>query len=138
MELKYLVFYSSIDLSDVKDVLKENLMLQFSWLENTWRAPVWKLLTQSTLNFAHSFLTDCRTKWCRVFSNNELFIFYCNNSTNLERVFHMKTVKSRLFKKYLKKKENRGPGFVCLWVGYVSMKKKLQKTTILLVQELKK
>ena len=31
-----------------------------------------------------------------------LFIFYCNNLTSFEGVFCVKTVKSRLFKKYLK------------------------------------
>ena len=34
----------------------------------------------------------------------------------------METVKSRLFKK-IWKEENRGHGFVCLLVGYISMKK---------------
>ena len=40
----------------------------------------------------------------RVFSNNESFFFYCNNSTSFESVFCMKTVKSRLFKKYLERR----------------------------------
>ena len=29
------------------------------WVVNTWRAPVRKLFKQSTLNFAHTFLTGC-------------------------------------------------------------------------------
>ena len=37
----------------------------------------------------------------------------------------MKTVKSRLFKKYLKRR-NRGHGFVCLLIGYISEKKNIQ------------
>ena len=39
------------------------------------------------------------------FSNNELFIFYCNNSTSFESIFCLKTVQSRLFKKYLKRRK---------------------------------
>ena len=37
-----------------------------------------------------------------------LYIFYCNNLTGFESVFCMKTVKSRLFKKNLKKKKIAG------------------------------
>ena len=54
---------------------------------------------------------------------DELFIFYCNNSTSFERVFCMKTVKSRLFKKYLKRRKSRA--WFCLLVGYISVKKKI-------------
>ena len=43
----------------------------------------------------------------RVFSNNESFIFNCNNLTSFESVFYMKTVKNRLFKKYLKRRKSR-------------------------------
>ena len=32
------------------------------WVVNTWRAPVWKWLKRSTLNFASTFLTYCCTK----------------------------------------------------------------------------
>ena len=48
-------------------------------------------------------------------------IFYFNNSTSFESLFCMKTVKSRLFKKYLKRKKNRQHGFVCSLVAYVSV-----------------
>ena len=43
-----------------------------------------------------------------VFSNNESFIFYFNNSTSFEDVLCMKTFKSRLFKNIFEKKEIAG------------------------------
>ena len=102
---------------------------------NTWRAPVRKRLQRSALNFAHIFLKYYCTKHVRVFSNNESFIYYCNNSTSFESVFCMKTVKSRLFKKYLKRRESRAR--FCLSLGWLNIgEKKLLKTTILSVQEL--
>ena len=65
------------------------------------------------------FLRNKESKFsCRIFPNNESFIFYCNNSKSFESVFCMKTVGSRIFKKHLKK-ENRGHSFVCLLVGYI-------------------
>ena len=39
---------------------------------------------RSTLNFAHTFPTDCCTKPLYRFSNNELFVFYSNNSTSFK------------------------------------------------------
>ena len=93
------------------------------WVMKTWRAPVRKRLKGSTLNFAHTFLIVCCTKPCLLFFYNELFIFYCNNSTCFESLFYMKTVKSRLFKKYLERRKSR-PRF-CLSLGwlYISEKK---------------
>ena len=71
----------------------------------------------------------------RVFSNNELFIFHCNNSTNFESVFCIKTVKSRLFKKYLKRRKSQAR--FCLSLSWLNIsEKKLLTTTILPVQEL--
>ena len=103
---------------------------------NNWRAPVQKPLKRSTLTFAHTFLTDCCTKPCPRFFNNKLFIFYCNNSTSFESVFWMKTVKSRLFKKYLKRRKSRAR--FCLSLGWLHLsEKELLKTAILLVQELR-
>ena len=82
--------------------------------------------------FAAYFTSPFRA---RVFSNNESFIFYCNNSTSFESVFCMKTVKSRLFKKYLKRRKSRAR--FCLSLGWLHIsEKKLLKTSILLVQEL--
>ena len=63
------------------------------WAVNTWRAPVRKRLKRSTLNFAHSKRTAAQNR-ARVLSNNELFIFYSNNSTSFESVVFMKIVKS--------------------------------------------
>ena len=81
------------------------------------------------------FLTDYCTKQCPRFPNNVLFIFYCNNSTSFKSVFCMKTVKSRLFQKYLKRRKSRARP--CLSLGWLNIsEKKLQNTTILSVQEL--
>ena len=70
---------------------------------NSWRALAQKRFKLSILNFAHTFPKTTTQNRARVFSNNDSFIFYCINSTSFESVFCMKTVKSRLFKKYLKK-----------------------------------
>ena len=105
------------------------------WVVSTRRAPVPKRLKRSTLNFAHTFLTSCCRKPSRDFSNNESFIFYCNNSTKFESVICMKTVKSRLFKKYLKRRKSQAR--FGLPLGWLHIReKKLLKTSILLVQEL--
>ena len=81
------------------------------WMVKTWQAPVAKRLKRSTLNFTYTFLTGCFTKMHPVFSNNESFIFYCNNSTRLESAFWFKNIW----------KENRTHGFVCRLVGYTSV-----------------
>ena len=87
------------------------------------------------LNFSHIFLTGCWTRTCPRFSNNESFIFNCNNLTSFESVFYMKTVKNRLFKKYLKRRKSRA--LFCLSHGwfYISANKYL-KTAVQLVKEL--
>ena len=46
----------------------------------------WQRLKQSTLNVEHTFLNNGEQKPTRVFSNNESFVFYCNNSTSFESV----------------------------------------------------
>ena len=93
--------------------------------------------TAQTINFKLCTHISNRLlqKTIKVFSNNEFFIFYSNNSTSFESVFPMKTVKSWLFKNYLKGKKSRAR--YCLLLGwlYISVKK-LLKTAILLVQEL--
>ena len=143
IEFKYLLFYSSIDLFDLKGfkrnltdgnlirkcVLRELDVAVFMvrgislgkrfWVVSTWRALVWKRLKRSALNFVHTFLNRSR-----VFSNNESFIFYCNNSTSLESVICMKTVKSRLFKKYLKRRKSWAR--FCLPLGWLHISEKLQ------------
>ena len=87
------------------------------------------------VNFAHTFLTDCCTNRACIFSNNESFIFYCNNSTSFESVICMKTVKRRLFKKYLKGRKSLVR--FCLPLGCLHIsEKKLLKTSFLMVQEL--
>ena len=54
---------------------------------------------------------------------------------SFESVFCMKTVQSRLFKKYLKRRKSRTR--FCLSLGWLHIsEKKLLKTSILLVQEL--
>ena len=109
-------------------------MLQFSWLEelllgksfwvvNTWRSSVRKWLKGSTLTFADTFLTDAAQNHARVSPNNELFIFYCNNSTSFESVFCMKTVKSRLFKKIFGKKKIAGTVLLLSWLASYQWKK---------------
>ena len=108
-------FFSSIDLFEDKD-LKRNLtdgklkmcfkedLMRFSWLEelcygmgfwvvNTRRAPVQKRVKRSTINFAHTFLADCCTKPCRIFSNNEFSFFIAVIRRVLKTYFAWKQLK---------------------------------------------
>ena len=58
-------FFSSIDLFDIVVFMVRGISLVNGfWVVKTWRTPVRKRLKQSTLNFAHTFLTDCCTKPC--------------------------------------------------------------------------
>ena len=55
---------------------------------------------------------------------------------SFESVFCMKTTKGRLFKKYLEKRKSRAR--FCLSLGWLHVsEKKILKTAILLVQELR-
>ena len=64
------------------------------------------------------FLRNKESKFSyRIFPNNESFIFYCNNSKSFESVFCMKTVRSRIFKKHLKKRKSRAQ--FCLSFGWL-------------------
>ena len=81
------------------------------WMVKIWQTPVGKRFKRSTLNFTYTFLTGCFTKTHPVFSNNESFIFYCNNSTRHESAFWFKNIW----------KENRTHRFVCRLVGYTSV-----------------
>ena len=92
------------------------------WVVNTWRAPARKRLTQSTLNFTHTFLTDCFTKPFPRFSYKWVLIFYCNNSTRFESVFCMKTVKCRFFEKHFKRRKLRVR--FCLYLGWLHISEK--------------
>ena len=91
MDLKYLLFYSSIDLFEVKDFkrnLTDDILIrkwvsrefnvaifmvrwislgQSFWVLKTWRAPEQKRVKRSTLNLTHTFLTDCWTNPCPCF-----------------------------------------------------------------------
>ena len=90
---------------------------------NTQWSTVQKRREQSTLNLAY---TDSRN-----FSNNELFGFCGNTLANFEIRFWTKTVKSRLFKKCLKRRKTCAR--FCLGLGNMHFSdKKLQKTTNLL------
>ena len=82
------------------------------------------------------FKEDAEQKHARIFSNNESFIFDCNNSTNFQSVVYIKTVK-KYYSKNIIKAENRGHGFICPLVGFISLpiNNELFKTAILLVQE---
>ena len=91
MDLKYLLFYSSIDLFEVKDFkrnLTDDILIrkwvsrefnvaifkvrwislgQSFWVLKTWRAPEQKRVKRSTLNLTHTFLTECWTNSCPCF-----------------------------------------------------------------------
>ena len=54
-----------------------------------------------------------------------LFIFYCNNRRALKACFAWKQLKID-YSKNIWKEENRGHGFACLLVGYVSVKKNIE------------
>ena len=79
------------------------------------------------------FWKNAGQKHC--FSNNESFIFHDNNLASFESVFCMKTAKSRLFKKHLKRKKL--PARFCLFLGFLHISEnELFKTAFLLVQRL--
>ena len=60
--------------------------------------------------------------------------FYCNNSISFGSILCLKTVKSILFKKYLKRRKSQARLCLCLDWQSIS-EKKLLNTTILLLQE---
>ena len=110
-----------------------NLTLQFSWLEDFARETFvgGEHITSSSTKTAETI----NFKFCTHISNKLLhktvpaFIlimshsfFYCNNSTSFEIVFCMKTVKSWLFKKHLKRRKSRAQ--FCLSLGWIHISKK--------------
>ena len=108
---------------EVAVFMVRGILLRKSFLVvNTWQASVQKWLNQSTLNFTHTFLTDCCTKPCLSFPNSELFIIYCNNPKSFETCFAWKQSKVD-YSKNIWKEGNHSHGFVCLLVGYISVKK---------------
>ena len=54
-----------------------------------------------------------------------MLTFYYNNWTSFESSFCMKKLKID-YSKNIWKEENRGHGFVCLLVGYMSVKKNIE------------
>ena len=122
-------------------------MLQFSWLEGFCQGNFLgsEHLTSSSTKTAQMINFKLNThvsnrllhKIMPLFFliKSHLFIFYCNNLKSFESIFRMKTVKSRFFKKYLKRRKSRAR--FCFSLGWLHIsKKKLFKTAILLVQEL--
>ena len=89
IECKHLFFCSSIDFFDAKGNLTDGNLIrkcfyrefdvavfmvrgislgESFWVANTWPVPVWKWFKGSTLNFAQTFLIDCCTKPCPLFT----------------------------------------------------------------------
>ena len=123
-------------------------MLQFSWLEEFCQGNFLgseHLMSSSTktaqmINFKLNTHVSNRLlhKIVPTFFliKSHFFLFYCNNLKSFESIFRMKTVKSRFFKKYLKRRKSRAQFCFSLGWLHISKKKKLLKTAILLVQEL--
>ena len=162
MELKYLLFCLSIDLFDVKDFKRNladgNLIIKCVQREfvvaifmvwgillgknfgvmNNWQAPVRKRLKGSTSNYEHTFLRVLH-KTMRAFLLIMSYPFIIAITWRaLKGYFTWKQLKVD-YSKNISKEENRGHSFVCLLVGYISVKKKKKKlkTAILLMQELR-
>ena len=107
---------------------------------NTWRARVRKRLKRSALYFWTHISNRPLDKTVSSFflaMSCSFFIFYFDNSTSFESTFCMKRVESRLFKKIFEKKKIAGTILLALWLAKCHWKE-LQKTEILLVQELMK
>ena len=61
-------------------------------------------------------------KSSRLLQRSKFLVFHWNNSTSFESIFYMKTVKSRLFKKYLKGRKSRAQ--FCLSLGWLHISEK--------------
>ena len=146
MELKYLLSCSSIDLFDVKDfkrnltdrnliVFKENLMLQFSRLEEfrwgmisgwwiidelQYENGPWRKEKKKKKRINFKLIQNC----ARVFPTKELFNFYCNNSTSFETVFSWKQLKVDYSKKIFKNKKIADTVLFVPWLPTYQWKKK--------------
>ena len=93
---------------------------------NTWRAPVQKRLEGSTIKFAHTFLTDCCSRLPAFFLIMSYSLFIAITRRALKAYFAWKQFKVD-FSKNIRKEENHGHGFVCLLVGYISVRKNYWK-----------
>ena len=93
---------------------------------NTWQAQVRNGWKRSALYFcidiSNRLLHKTVSMFSMFFSNNELFIFCFNNSSSFEIVFCMKTVESRLFKKYLKRRKLRA--WFCISLAWLHISEK--------------
>ena len=80
--------------------------------------------TAETINFKLCTHISKRLlhKTMPVFPNKELLIFYCHNSASFESIFCLKTAKSRLFNKSLKKRKSRAR--FCLSLGQLHVREK--------------
>ena len=109
-------------------------MLQFSWLEGFCQGNFLgsEHLTSSSTKTAQMINFKLNThvsnrllhKIMPLFFliKSHLFIFYCNNLKSFESIFRMKTVKSRFFKKYLKRRKSRAR--FCFSLGWLHISKK--------------
>ena len=142
MEFKYLLFRCLTSKISKTNLTDDNLIRKCVWREfdvaffmvrgislgkrfsvvSTWRAPVRKRLKPSTLNFEHTFLTDCCTKPCPFFLIMSHSFFIAIILRVLRAHFAWKQLKVD-YSKNVWKEQNRGQSFVCLLVGYISVKK---------------
>ena len=104
-------------------VVRRISLVKSFWMVNTWWAPVRKRFKGSTLNFAHTFLTDCCTKAVPAFFLIMSYSFFIAiTRRTLKAYFTWKQLKVD-YSKNTWKEENRGHSFVFLLVGYISVKK---------------
>ena len=96
------------------------------WAVNIWRAPVQNLLNRSTLNFVHTFLTLLHKTVPAFFLIMSYSFFIVITRRALKTYFAWKQLKLD-YSKIIWKEENLGHGFVCLLVGYISVKKNYRK-----------
>ena len=149
MEFKYLLFWLSIDLFHVKDFKRNltdgNLIRKICflkriwccsfhgegisvkngfWVVNTWQATVRKRLKRS-INYTHTFPAECCRKPCpRFFLTMSYPFFIAKSRRVLKAYFAWKQLRID-YSKNIWKEKNHGHGFVCLLVGYMSVKKKI-------------
>ena len=87
----------------------------------SWRFLVYFISTEKWNEKKENTLTDF--KYLLIEYLLMLFIFYCHNSASFESVFSMKTVKRRLFKKYLERRKSRARFCLSLAWLHISEKK---------------
>ena len=94
------------------------------WVVNTWRAPVRKRFKGSTLNCTHISNRLLQNTVPAFFLIMSYSFFIAITRQALKAYFAWKQLKVD-YSKNIWKEENRGHGFVCLLVGYISVKKKI-------------